>query len=145
MVNYFYHWPVRNLWLAWTSETLTVDFDLWGTYGSLLWLVRHLWLITFPDDQTIGAFMVYYFDLGCPQNEKNNFSVQTETKWNKICFGFVSWNQKIIILVCFGLFRCFEPISKLPKQTELFRNGPKQPKIFCKNQNMLSIKLQRNK
>ncbi len=26
----------------------------------------------------------------------------------------------------FGLFRCFKPISKQPKQTELFRNKPKQ-------------------
>ncbi len=26
----------------------------------------------------------------------------------------------------FGLFRCFEPISKQPKQTELFRSIPKQ-------------------
>jgi hypothetical protein len=26
----------------------------------------------------------------------------------------------------FGLFRCFEPISKQPKQTELFRNKPKR-------------------
>ncbi len=32
----------------------------------------------------------------------------------------------------FGLFRCFEPISKQPKQTELFQNKPKQPKIFRK-------------
>ncbi len=36
------------------------------------------------------------------------------------------------ILVCFDLFRCFEPISKLSKQTELFRNKPIQPKIFLK-------------
>jgi hypothetical protein len=28
----------------------------------------------------------------------------------------------------FGLFRCFEPISKQPKQTELFRNKPKKRK-----------------
>jgi hypothetical protein len=26
----------------------------------------------------------------------------------------------------FGLFRCFEPISKQPKPTDLFRNKPKQ-------------------
>jgi hypothetical protein len=30
----------------------------------------------------------------------------------------------------FGLFRCFEPLSKQPKQTELFRNEPKQSGIF---------------
>jgi hypothetical protein len=34
--------------------------------------------------------------------------------------------------VCFGLFQCFEPISKQRKQKELFRNKPKQPKIFRK-------------
>ncbi len=34
--------------------------------------------------------------------------------------------------VCFGLIRCLEPISKQLKQTELFRNKPKQPKIFRK-------------
>jgi ionotropic glutamate receptor NMDA 2B len=55
--------------------------------------------------------------LGCPRNknEKNFGSNQ-----NKICFGCVS--------VCFvkpktkdfSLFRCFEPISKQLKQTELF-------------------------
>jgi hypothetical protein len=36
----------------------------------------------------------------------------------------------------FGLFLCFEPISKQPKQTDLFRNKPKQIKItliFLKN------------
>ncbi len=46
---------------------------------------------------------------------------------NKICFAFVS--------VCFvkpkrknfGLFRCFEPILKQLKQTDLFHNKPKQP------------------
>ncbi len=32
----------------------------------------------------------------------------------------------------FGFFRCFEPISKQRKQTELFRNKPKQPYIFWK-------------
>ncbi len=34
--------------------------------------------------------------------------------------------------IFFGLFRCFEPISKQPKQTELFRNEPKQSGIFLK-------------
>ena len=32
----------------------------------------------------------------------------------------------------FRLFRCFEPISKQPKQTELFQNEPKQSGIFLK-------------
>jgi hypothetical protein len=48
----------------------------------------------------------------------------------------------------FGLFRCFEPLSKQPKQTELFRNKPKQtetnrnnPKFSEKYPNILSLKL----
>ncbi len=41
----------------------------------------------------------------------------------------------------FGLFRCFEPISKQPKQTELFRNKPKQTETtlnFLKNTQIYS-------
>jgi hypothetical protein len=48
----------------------------------------------------------------------------------------------------FGLFRCFEPISKQPKQTELFRNKRKQtdknrnnPEFSKKYTNILSFKL----
>jgi hypothetical protein len=42
----------------------------------------------------------------------------------------------------FGLFRCFEPISKQPKQTELFGNKPKQTEItlnFLKNTQIYSL------
>jgi hypothetical protein len=63
--------------------------------------------------------------LGCPRNEKK-ISVRTEKNRNMICFAFVSVcfvkPQKIV----FGLFWCFEPISKQPKQAELFRIEPKQ-------------------
>jgi hypothetical protein len=53
------------------------------------------------------------------------FLVRTETNRNSICFGCFS--------VCFakpkkkfsGLFRCFGPVSKQPKQTEFFQNKPK--------------------
>ena len=41
----------------------------------------------------------------------------------RVCF--VKPKKKI-----FGLFQCFEPLSKQPKQTELFRNEPKQSGIF---------------
>ncbi len=40
------------------------------------------------------------------------------------------------------MFRCFEPISKQPKQTELFRNKPKQTEItlnFLKNTQIYSL------
>ncbi len=51
---------------------------------------------------------------------------------NKICFAFVSVCFVKPPKKIFGLFRCFEPISKQPKQTELFRNEPKQSEIFWK-------------
>ncbi len=54
---------------------------------------------------------------------------QTETRSVSRLFRFVSWNQKFF----FGLFWCFEPISKQPKQTELFRNEPKQSGMFWKS------------
>jgi hypothetical protein len=44
----------------------------------------------------------------------------------------------------FGLFWCFEPLSKQRKRTELFRNKPKltkNPKFVEKYPNMLSFKL----
>jgi hypothetical protein len=68
----------------------------------------------------------------CPRNEKKNISVRTETNRNKICFPFVSVCFVKPKKAIFGLFRCFEPISKQPKQTELFRNEPKQSGIFLK-------------
>ncbi len=50
----------------------------------------------------------------------------------RVCFGlFCETKNK-----SFGLFRCFEPISKQPKQTELFLNKPKQTETtlnFLKN------------
>jgi hypothetical protein len=52
---------------------------------------------------------------------------------NKICFAFVSVCFVKPKTKSFGLFRCFEPISK---QTELFRNKPKQTETnlnFLKN------------
>jgi hypothetical protein len=41
----------------------------------------------------------------------------------------------------FGLFRCFEPKSKQPKQTELFRNKSKQTTTlhFLKNTQIYSL------
>jgi hypothetical protein len=41
-----------------------------------------------------------------------------------------------------GLFRCFEPISKQLKQTDLFRNKPKQTKTtlnFLKNSQIYAL------
>ncbi len=39
----------------------------------------------------------------------------------RVCFGLFRETKKPF----FGLFRCFEPIQKQPKQTKLFRNEPK--------------------
>jgi hypothetical protein len=80
------------------------------------------------------------WQVGCPRNKKK-ISVRTEP--NR--YRSVSLNQRQKISVCFGLFWCYQPISKQPKQTELFQNNPKQtgknPKFSEKYQNMLSIKL----
>ncbi len=47
---------------------------------------------------------------------------QTGTQSVSVVFRFVLRNQKMFS----GLFRCFRPVSKQPKQTELFRNKPKK-------------------
>ncbi len=78
------------------------------------------------------SFCACLFCLGCPRYEKENFSVRTETNRNKICFAFVSVCFMKPKTKFFGLFRCFEPLSKQPKQTELFRNELKQSGIFWK-------------
>ncbi len=77
-------------------------------------------------------------EVGCPRNKQKKISVRTETRSVLVLFRFVSWNKKLKISVCFGLFRCFEPISKQLKQTELFRN---KLNFLSKYQNMLSITL----
>ncbi len=78
--------------------------------------------------------------LGCPRNKQKLISVRTETNRNKICFAFfrfVSWNQKLNFLVCFGVL-----ISKQPKQTDLLCNKPKQTKRiqnFLENTQIYSL------
>jgi hypothetical protein len=57
------------------------------------------------------------------------FSVRTETNRNSIFFGYflVCFAKPInIFWVCFGLFRCFGPVSKQLKQTEFSRNKPEE-------------------
>ncbi len=76
------------------------------------------------------------------KRKKKKFLVRTETNRNKICFGcvsvcFVKPKTKI-----FGLLRCYKPISKQPKQTELFWIKPKQTETtlnFLKNTKILSL------
>jgi hypothetical protein len=67
---------------------------------------------------------------------KINFGSNRNKPKNKICFALVSvWFVKPKTKI-FGLFRCFKPISKQPKQTDLFRNKPKQTETtlnFLKN------------
>ncbi len=55
----------------------------------------------------------------------------------RVCFDLFRETKKK-----FGLFRCFEPKSKQPKQTELFRNKPKQTETtlhFRKNTQICSL------
>ncbi len=61
--------------------------------------------------------------------QTKNFS-QKRNKSKQDLFRLCFMNQnKQKILVCFGLFRFFKPISKQLKQTELFRNKPNNPKF----------------
>jgi hypothetical protein len=76
------------------------------------------------------------------ETNKNKFRFEpkpTKTRSVSRLFRFVSWNQKPKL---FLLFRCFEPISKQPKQTEHFRNKPKQIETtlnFLKNTQIYSL------
>ncbi len=59
--------------------------------------------------------------VGCPWNNQFFFPDQTETNRNSICFGcfsvcFAKPNK--FFWICFGLFQCFVPVSKQPKQTK---------------------------
>jgi hypothetical protein len=47
-----------------------------------------------------------------------------QTNQHAICLSFFSRNREVF----FGLFMEFEPLSKLPKQTYLFRTNRNQPK-----------------
>jgi hypothetical protein len=67
---------------------------------------------------------------------------------NKICFVFFSVCFVKPKIKNFGLFQCYKPKSKQPKQTELFRNKLKQtetngnnPKFSEKYPKILSFKL----
>ncbi len=80
------------------------------------------------------------FSLGVPRNNQIFFRYelkQTETQSVLVVFRFVSRNQQTFfrfISVCFGLFRCFEPVSK---QTELCQNKPKQTEKISKKHSLL--------
>jgi hypothetical protein len=70
---------------------------------------------------------------GRVSSKQKKFLVRTQTNLNKICFGCVSIcfalkkNSGLfwLVLVCFGVFRCFDSVSKQPKQTEIFVKIPK--------------------
>ncbi len=55
---------------------------------------------------------------------------QTETQSVPISFSVCFFAKpKNLFSVCFGLFRCFGPVSKQPKQTELMVQGIKKVDI----------------
>ncbi len=68
---------------------------------------------------------------GVLETIKKNFRFepkQTETQSVSVVFRFVLQNQKTFF---FGLFRCFRPLSKQPKQTEFSGNKPKKTSKKC--------------
>jgi hypothetical protein len=80
--------------------------------------------------------------LGGPQNREFFFSVRTETNRNSICFGCFSvcffTKPTNFFSVCFCLLRCFGPVLKQPKQTELIVWGIKKVDILT---NLLLFRL----
>jgi hypothetical protein len=78
--------------------------------------------------------------LGCPRNNQCFFrfgSNRNKPKLDlfRLFFGLPFCETK---KVCFGLFRCFGPVSKQPKQTELMGWGIKKVDILT---NMLLFRL----
>ncbi len=71
-------------------------------------------------------------EVGCPRNNHFFFSLnRNKPKLNlfRLFFGLFHETKKLF----FGLFRCFGPVSKQPKQTEFSRNKPKQTEKSLKN------------
>jgi hypothetical protein len=66
---------------------------------------------------------------GCSNRNKS------ETQSVSVVFRYVlSWNQKVFFSVYFSLFQCFGPVSKQPKQTDLWYGELKRLifyKFFC--------------
>jgi hypothetical protein len=62
-------------------------------------------------------------ELGCPRNKQKKTFGSNRNKLKLNLFRLI-----------FGLFRCFGPVSKQPKQTYLFRNKPKKTKKNTKEQ-----------
>jgi hypothetical protein len=76
-----------------------------------------------------GAVDAWY---GVLETQKIFGSNQNKPKQNlfRLCFNLFRANKQNsglfwLVLVCFGLFRYFDPISKQPKQTEIFLKIPK--------------------
>ncbi len=95
-------------------------------------------------DSTVTSSVINY---RTRVSSKQTKKIQFELKQNlfRLCFGlFRETNNKKFwfVSISFGLFWCFEPISKQPKQTELFQNKPKQTETtlnFLKNTKICSI------
>ena len=84
--------------------------------------------------------------VGCPRNEKNNFSVRTETNRNKICFAFVSVcfvKPKTFLFRFVSVFRtCIETTETnrtVSKRTETILNFLKNTWIFSLLQFTITI------
>ncbi len=76
---------------------------------------------------------IYYVYIGCPRNNQIYFRFEpkrTETQSVSVVFRFVSRNQTNFFSVCFGLFRCFDPVSKQPKQTETNRKHLQKTNLY---------------
>jgi hypothetical protein len=79
----------------------------------------------------LSAYLSVYTRVSSRQSNFFFGSNRNKPKLNlfRLFFGLFRETKKLF----FGLFRCFGPISKQPKQTEFSRNKPKQTEKIPKN------------
>ncbi len=77
--------------------------------------------------------------------QSNLFSVRTETNRNSICFGCFSVSFAKTKQIFFGLFQCFGPVSKQPKQTEKFSEKQISIRVSSKQLIYFSVRTETNR
>jgi hypothetical protein len=86
--------------------------------------------------------------LGCPRNNQIFFWFEpkrTETQSVSVVFRFVSAKPNKFF---FGLFRCFGPVSKQPKQTETNRKNLQKTNLYqdvLETINFFSVRTETNR
>jgi hypothetical protein len=86
-----------------------------------------------------------WLDLGVLETIKFFFSVRTLITRNSICFGYFSVCFAKPNHIFFGLFRCFGPVSKQPKQTEKISKKQISIRVSSKHLIFFSVRTETNR